>query len=125
MLKVAVVDRSPEVRRALGHLLLQVPGVRLVGSVADGRVALDLVDSTRPDVLVLDAELDSGVYALLRRIVRQHPQTRIVALTNQGDSSELRAAFMRAGAGALFDKAMEFELARDWIAERARESEQS
>ena len=123
MLKVVVVDRSSEIRRAFEHLLVKVPGVHIVGSAAEANVALDLADATSPDVLVLDVELDGGAYALLRRLVRRHPDTRVVALSNQDGADDLRRAFLRAGAAAFFDKAMEFEKARDWIAERARQAD--
>jgi DNA-binding NarL/FixJ family response regulator len=116
-MKVAIVDDSLEIQRAFASLLVTLPGLELVGCAEDLPGALRLVDEQLPDVLVLDVELrghDRG-YDVLRHVARQHPQIRVVALSNFGWHA-MRDAFLRAGASAYFDKAIQFVEARDWIA---------
>lgn len=118
-MKVAIVDDSPEIQRAFAALLEGVPGLELVGCAEDLPGALRLVDEQQPDVLVLDVELrgtDRG-YDVLRHVTRHHPQVRVVALSNFGWNA-MRDAFLRAGASAYFDKAIQFAQARDWIADQ-------
>jgi two-component system, OmpR family, response regulator len=122
MLKVAVVDDSREIQRSFGALLEALGGLRVVGFAEDRAGALRLVDEERPDVLVLDVELrgnDRG-YDVLRDVSERFPQVRVVALSNFGWRA-MREAFLRAGACAYFDKAIQFGQALDWIArQRAR-----
>jgi DNA-binding NarL/FixJ family response regulator len=120
MLKVAIVDDSPEIQRSFGSLLEQLPGLSLVGCAEDFAGAVHLIDEQRPDIVVLDVELrgtDRGL-DVLRHVTHRHPQMRVVALSNFGWHA-MREAFLRAGASAYFDKAIEFAQARDWIAGQA------
>lgn len=117
MLKVAIVDDSPEIQRSFGALLERLPDLSLVGCAEDFAGAVQLIDEQRPDIVVLDVELrgtDRGL-DVLRHVTRRHPQMRVVALSNFGWHA-MREAFLRAGASAYFDKAIEFAQARDWIA---------
>lgn len=119
MLRVAIVDDSPEIQRAFGALLASLDGLQLVGCADDLASAVHLIDEQCPDVVVLDVELrgtDRG-YDVLRHVARRHPATRVVALSNYGWRA-MRDAFLQAGASAYFDKATEFVQARDWIAEQ-------
>ena len=51
MLKLLIADATEEFRLALAR---QVTGIYLVRCCADGRQALEMIDSFKPDVLVLD-----------------------------------------------------------------------
>lgn len=117
MLRVAIVDDSPEIQRSFGMLLQQLPGLSLVGCAEDFAGAVHLIDGQRPDIVVLDVELrgtDRG-YDVLRHVAHRHPQMHVVALSNFGWQA-MREAFLRAGASAYFDKSIEFAQALDWIA---------
>lgn len=120
-MKVVVIDDSLPVQRSLGRLLEEVPGLEVVGFAQDTAGAIALIDSTRPEVVVLDVDLrhkDRGM-DVLRHVTSHHPQTRVVVLSNFNWQA-MRDGFLQAGASAYFDKSMEFTLARDWIAEHFR-----
>jgi DNA-binding NarL/FixJ family response regulator len=121
MVKVVLIDDSAAIRTSLGRLLGSIPGVEIAGSADDVVGALSLIASTRPDVVVLDANLlqgDRGI-DVLRYVRRQRPEIRVIVLSNDG-SSRLRDTFLEAGARAYFDKASEFMQARDWVADEVR-----
>lgn len=124
MLKVVVIDDSAAIRLSLGRLLASIPEVDLVGYAADVLGACGLVDSTRPDVVVLDVNLRDGEMGIevLRYVKRHLPQTQVLALSNLV-SPNLRQNYLEAGASAYFDKASEFMRARDWIAHWARNAD--
>ncbi|WP_028659947.1 response regulator transcription factor [Nocardioides insulae] len=95
---VVVVDDHQIVREGLAALLAALPGIRVVGSAADGREALHVVGEAHPDVVVMDIampELD-GIEAT-RFLVGRRPELRVVMLTMNEDDETILSA-IRAGA---------------------------
>jgi len=97
-IRVVVVDDHAIVRDGLVALLGALDGVEVVGSAADGREALHVVDEALPDVVVMDIAMPhlDGIEAT-RFITGRHPGVRVVMLTmNEDDETVLSA--IRAGA---------------------------
>jgi len=120
--KILVVDDSLEVQRSLSDLLASVPNVDIIGCAEDVAGALALIDSHRPEVVVLEVELrgrDRG-FEVLRHAVREYPDIKVIMLSNFSWQS-MREGFLANGAHAYFDKANEFPRARDCIAALAAE----
>jgi two-component system chemotaxis response regulator CheB len=117
MLKVAIVDDSPEVQASLSRLFAQNPAIEVVGLAADVVGAKAMIERCCPDIVVLDVELGNNDTSMpVLRFLREHrPSTHVIMLSNSTWGS-LRAGFLAAGAEAYFDKATEFLQARDWIA---------
>ena len=120
-MKVVAVDDSKQFQRSLTRLLSTVGGVAIVGYAVDVDSAHKLIDDTEPHVVVLDIELRGGARGIdvLRYVAREHPPMKVVVLSNLNWPA-LRRTYLEAGAEAYFDKSMEFEQARDWIAACAR-----
>jgi len=116
MLKVLIVEDSPQVQRSLQTMLSSAPEIEVVGCAEDVAQALAFVEARRPDVIVLDVSLRGGErgYDVLRHVRREHPHTRVVVLSNFTWSA-MREGFLSGGASAYFDKSFEFQKARDWI----------
>ena len=70
-LRVLVVDDSALYRKIVRSVLEQIPGVEVVGSAANGRLALARILDDRPDLITLDLEMPEldglGLLAELRR----------------------------------------------------------
>jgi signal transduction histidine kinase/ActR/RegA family two-component response regulator len=89
--RVLVVDDNQDAGRSLGHLL------RILGAevqvVHDGPAALDLLNSYRPTIVLLDIGMPTmDGYEVARRI-RENPQWRdcqLVALTGWGQEEDRR-----------------------------------
>ena len=79
-------------------MLQPEPDFEVVGQTGYGAAVADLVESSRPDVVLLDARLPdiSGV-EVCRRLVRAHPDVAVVILTTFTDS-ELVQECLEAGA---------------------------
>lgn len=97
-LRVVVADDHPLVRGGLTALLGALDGVQVVGEAADGAAALELVETTVPDVVVMDLGMPGvGGLEATRRIVERHADVAVLILTMSDDDRSLAAA-MRVGA---------------------------
>lgn len=84
---VVIVDADRRVQDSLADLLGFSGEVRVVGRAGDVRSALEMVEQTRPDVVLIDPRLpdiEAGI-ALIGGMTRAWPQLRIV-LTGWGDT---------------------------------------
>lgn len=84
--RVLIVDDHAMMRDGLRKLLIDAPDVEVVGDVADGRTALDLVRTLSPSLVVMDVGMPelNGVEAT-RRIRTEFPAVRVLALSTHAD----------------------------------------
>lgn len=108
MIRVLVVDDHTVFRNGLRELLNHSPDVEVVGEAGTGEEALEQMDKN-PDVVLLDIGLPGmdGIQ-VCRRIVAEHPDTRVVILTMHDDEDMLLDA-VRAGASSYILKAADAE----------------
>lgn len=79
---VAIVDDHPVVRDGLAFLLGEQPDLRVVGEGANAGDALRLVEAQRPDVLVLDLNLEGqDAVPLIGVLHDRWPSLRILVLS--------------------------------------------
>jgi DNA-binding NarL/FixJ family response regulator len=110
-IRVILADDHPIVRAGIRESLKQLPGVEVIGEVADGRAALELVKSTRPDVVFMDISMPSlnGLDAT-ERIIKAFPDVRVIILSRH-DNEEYYWRALRVGAsGYLLKNALLAEL---------------
>jgi DNA-binding NarL/FixJ family response regulator len=97
-IRVLLADDHYLVAKGLQALLSREPDIEVVGTAADGREALQLVESARPDVLVIDLEMPgmSGLEAL-RQLQRRGSPVRSLVLTQHKERHQVLQV-LRAGA---------------------------
>lgn len=103
---VFVADDHPLVREGLLRAIADKPELDLVGSAANGREALEGIRALRPDVALLDVkmpELD-GI-GVVRALVREAVDTRVVFLSAYVDSAVAYRALAEGAAGFLSKEA--------------------
>ena len=97
-IRVLIVDDHEMVREGLMAMLKPEPDIEVVGQTGLGAVVADLVESSRPDVVLLDARLpDMSGVEVCRRLGRTHPGVSVVILTTYTDV-ELVEECIQAGA---------------------------
>ncbi|WP_127783048.1 chemotaxis response regulator protein-glutamate methylesterase [Rhodococcus sp. X156] len=92
---VLVVDDSALVRRLVSRVLEEAEGISVVGTAANGELALRKIAELRPDLVTLDVEMPvmDGL-ATLREIRRRHPRLPVVmvsTLTGHGAAATVEA----------------------------------
>ena len=98
IIRVLIVDDSAYVRKVVREMLSFSPLLEVIGAARDGREALELVETLRPDVVTSDLmmpELD-GV-GFVREQMKRRPLP-IVMLSSQEETSEEVLAALDAGA---------------------------
>lgn len=81
-LRVLVVDDSVVYRRILCDLLAGDPAIEVVGTAANGRIAVQMITRLQPDVLTLDVEMpELDGLGVLRELRRQNLPTGAIMLS--------------------------------------------
>ena len=103
-LTVVLADDHVVVRTGLRLLLEAEPGIEVVAEAGDVASAIEQVERTRPDVLVLDLHMP-GEPSLpaIPRLRETSPETRVLVLTAQRDPSFAGEA-LRVGAAGYVPK---------------------
>ena len=104
MIRVVVADDHPAVRLGLVDFLGAQDGLEIVGQAVDGADAVALIESTSPDVVVMDINMPNldGI-AATRRIKELRPSTGVLLLTAMDDDALVEAG-REAGADAFYLK---------------------
>lgn len=80
--RIAIIDDHRIVTQAISGLLAQFKDFRVVGVGYDGKSALELVVSQKPDLLILDLQLPGLSGSELLPIVKKaYPHLRVIILT--------------------------------------------
>jgi two-component system chemotaxis response regulator CheB len=86
-IKVLIVDDSIIVRHVLSEILTSDPRIELIGAAEDPYVAMEIMQTQRPDVMVLDIEMPrmDGI-TFLRKIMQENPLPVVMcsSLTEKG-----------------------------------------
>jgi DNA-binding NarL/FixJ family response regulator len=111
VIRVLVVDDHPVVRSGLSGMLSVTDDISVVGEAGDGAEALALVESTLPDVVLMDLRMPrmDGV-AATGAIVSGYPSTRVLVLTTYDTDTEILHAVEAGAAGYLLKDTPHAEL---------------
>ncbi len=102
MIGVLVVDDDAAVRVLLARVLGGADGIQVVGECGDGTEVPNLVDSTRPDVVLMDVHMPrmSGLDAT-HDLLARYPSTRGILLTASTSTRTVAAAAQAGAVGFL------------------------
>src|SRR5215472_15880221 len=81
-----LVANSPKLMRdVVLAALADQPGIQIVGEVADESEIAEQVQATLPDLLVIALGRNEGRPPICDRILREHPELRIIAVASRED----------------------------------------
>jgi len=111
LIRIVLADDHPIVRAGIRETLKQVPGVEIVGEASDGREAIELVKSVRPDMVFMDISMPglNGLEAA-ERIIKAFPDVRVIILSRFENEEYYWRALKVGAAGYLLKNAGVAEL---------------
>jgi len=109
--RVLLADDHPIVRAGIRAELEKVPGLEFVGEATDGRQALDLVASQKPNLVFMDISMPNlnGLEATTR-ITRDFPEVKVIILSRHDNEEYFWHALKAGAAGYLLKRAAMTEL---------------
>lgn len=112
-IRVVLADDHSVVRKGVREFLEEEPDIDVVGEAGDGLQAVELAVELQPDVMVMDIKMPdlSGVDAT-RRIRKEAPKVRILALTAYDDDPYIFGLLEAGASGYVLKTAESRELIR-------------
>ncbi len=111
MIRIILADDHPAMRHGLRLVLEQQPDFEVVGEVSDGREAVALAETLKPNVAVLDITMPNlnGIEAA-RQIAAKQPDISIIILSMHADESFVLRALKAGARGYVLKESAEGDL---------------
>ncbi|MDT0327346.1 response regulator transcription factor [Nocardiopsis lambiniae] len=102
MIRVLIADDEAMIRAGVRAIVQSDPGIEVVAEASDGREAVDLAVSHRPDVALVDIRMPrmDGL-AAVAEMRRSAPATAVVVLTTFGEDGYISRALAEGASGFL------------------------
>ena len=111
IIRVILADDHTVVRRGLKAVLGTAKDIEVIGEAKNGREAISLVERFKPDVLVMDLDMDEmGGADALKEIVAKGLSSRVLVLTMHAEEEYLVPLLEAGAAGYLVKSVADREL---------------
>ena len=110
-IRILIADDHMLMRMGISTLVSTAKDMAVVGEARNGREAVELAGSLRPDIVIMDLmmpEMSGG--EATKAIHEAHPGIKIVILTTYGTSAELATAVTNGAVGVLLKDKVEMDL---------------
>ena len=94
-LKALVVDDTIVYRKIVGDVLSAIPGIKVVGTANNGKIAMSKIKTLKPDIITLDIEMpEMNGLDVLKRLIDEAPDIKTImvsTLTREGGEMTIKA----------------------------------
>ncbi|WP_166418141.1 response regulator transcription factor [Cochlodiniinecator piscidefendens] len=98
VIRILLADDHMVVRKGLHHVLATAPDLEVIDEAESGEEALYLCQKHKPDVLLMDVQMDGlGGIEATRLVLQHHPAVRVIGLSTFADPGVV-SDMMSAGA---------------------------
>jgi DNA-binding NarL/FixJ family response regulator len=105
-IRLVIVDDHVVFREGLRALLGRVDDIEIVGEAADTQQAIEVTQTLRPEVVLMDLHLPGGGGELATSsILASHPEIAVLVLSMHSDDAHLREALHAGARGYLLKDA--------------------
>lgn len=107
-LRILLADDHALVRAGIRELVLKIPGLEVIGEASSGRQAMEMIETHRPDLVLLDIGMkELNGLEVAARVARDYPEVRTLMLSmHSNEEYVLRALRVGAGGYMLKDAAI-------------------
>jgi two-component system, NarL family, response regulator DevR len=111
MIRIAIIDDHELVREGLKVMLAREPDFEIVGESASADPIVEMVETTHPDVVLLDARLPgiSGPTAC-RLLTEAHPEVRVLIVSTYADDHLIQECIEAGAKGYVLKDIERFDL---------------
>jgi DNA-binding NarL/FixJ family response regulator len=110
-IKVILVDDHSLVRAGIRSLILNIPGVEVIGEADNGRDAIKLIDDLNPDLVLLDIAMpELNGLEVVARISKEYSDTKVIILSMHTNEEYVVQALRSGSSGYLLKDAAPNEL---------------
>ncbi|MBQ1345714.1 MAG: response regulator transcription factor [Kiritimatiellae bacterium] len=110
-IRILVADDHMLMRMGIAALVNSTTDMQIVGEAKNGRQAVELAASLRPDVVIMDLMMPEMLGSEATRLIHESlPDTRVVLLTTYGSSVELAKAVTNGAVGVLLKDKVDMDL---------------
>lgn len=112
MIRIALVDDHDLLRAGVRAILEKDPQFQIVGETGDGQDAIRRIGEWKPDVVLMDVHLPGGIGGLdaTEAIAKDHPEARVIILTQYDNREYIRRALRIGARGYLLKRSLAEEL---------------
>ncbi len=113
MINIIITDDHVMVTKGLKSMLETIDNFNIINIFHTGQVLLDTLETTKPDILLLDINLpDISGLDLCKTINKQYPEIKIIALTNYNEISFVKNMMRNGAKGYLLKNTSQDELVK-------------
>ncbi|MFA6467848.1 MAG: response regulator transcription factor [Bacteroidota bacterium] len=113
-MNILIADDSSLIRSRLIKLISTVPNVSVVAEAEDGEEAVQLIQSHRPDLAILDLRMPKLNGLEVTAHAKRNMDLKVFIVTNFYDSHSVSSA-KSAGADYVFDKSSDMDVLLKFI----------
>jgi DNA-binding NarL/FixJ family response regulator len=110
-IKIILVDDHDIVRDGLKVLLMNLPDIIMIGEVSNGFELFNLLENTKPDIILMDIRLPkmSGI-VVTEKVKTEYPDIKVIMLTASVDDKSVSESFKAGALGYLPKNIKQMEL---------------
>jgi DNA-binding NarL/FixJ family response regulator len=106
-MKLFIADDSTEFRERLASILSHIDGVDIVGQAGDVPEAIEAIEGSKPDTVILDIQMPGGSGLDVLKVLKSSTPSPVVMMLTVGPSSEYKDRCFAMGADYFFEKSSE------------------
>lgn len=112
MIRIVLVDDHDLLRAGVRAILEKDTLFQVVGETGDGQDAIRMVSQLHPDIVLMDVNLPGGLGGLdaTETIVKDHPDVKVIVLTQYENREYIRRALRIGARGYLLKRSVAEEL---------------
>ena len=113
MIKIVICDDQVIVQEGLSTILSSDPEIEVIGTASDGLEALEIVEKSMPDLVLMDLKMPlmNGIIAT-RKIREKYPEIYVLVLTTYDDDEWVFDAIRSGASGYLLKDTLPEDLIR-------------